>query len=116
MPTRRPASHLRTFSRLQLCQQVLRMDRLRQDFELVALGTGVFEQIGGGGLSGKEQNLATGQELTDVYGGFNAIHVRHDHVTYHKVGTNSLGTFDGCGSRINGSSVEPMLIQDDSQS
>ena len=39
------------------------MNGLGQDFEFVALGTGTFQQVGGSGLAGEEQDLATGQEL-----------------------------------------------------
>ncbi len=49
-------------SRAQAGEQVLRVDGLGENFELVALCAGAVEQVGGGGLSGEEQNLAGGQQ------------------------------------------------------
>ena len=52
---------LRSLSAPQLGQQIGWVDRLGENLELVALGPGLFQQIGGSGLAGKQQNLALRQ-------------------------------------------------------
>ena len=41
------------FSALQLGQQILRMDRLGEDLEFMALGASALEQVCGSGLAGE---------------------------------------------------------------
>ena len=45
--------------RAQPAQQILGMDGLGEDVELVPFGARLFQQVGRGGLAGKEQNHET---------------------------------------------------------
>src|SRR5579864_7817456 len=55
---RRPGQNVYSGLSSQFCQQIRRMDGLAQDFELMSLGAGIFQQVGGGRLPGEEQDLA----------------------------------------------------------
>jgi hypothetical protein len=91
------------------------VDGLRQDLELVALGAGAFQQVGRRRLAGEEQDLAARQELADVDGRLDAVHVGHDHVADDEVGLDRTGALDGSGAGVDGRSVETGLVEDDGQ-
>src|SRR5690349_15427895 len=91
------------------------MHGLGQDFELMSLGAGALQQIGGGGLAGEQQDLAGRQKAANMDGGFDAVHVGHDDVADHQVGTDVARALDGSGSGVDGGSIEAMLVKDDSQ-
>jgi len=76
------------------------MDGFGQDFELVSLDTGFFQQIGGGGLPGKEKDLAGRERLPYADGGFDAVHVGHDDVADNQVGLELLGALHGPGPGV----------------
>src|SRR5512146_214465 len=100
----------------QFGEQVLGMDGFSQDFEFVTLGASGFQQVGSGRLSGKQQDLAGGQEGTNVDGGLNTVHVGHDDVTDDKVGAVGAGALDSGAARVDGGSIVAVLVEDDGQS
>ena len=82
----------------------------------MSLSASFFQQIGRGGLSGKEQNLAGGKYLAYADGSLNAIHVRHDHVTDDQIGPDLLGARYSAVACIDGRGIKAILIEDDGQS
>jgi hypothetical protein len=88
------------------------MDGLGQDFELVALGPGAVEQVGGGGLPGEEQDLAGGQYPADADGGVDAVEVGHHDVADEHVGPEGRRKLNGLLAAIDGGGIETGLIED----
>ena len=81
----------------------------------MSLGPCFFKEIGGSCLTGKEQNLALGKHLPDLYGSFDPVHVGHDDITNHQIrmaGSRSLHRRRPCVDR---GGFEAVLIQDDGQ-
>src|SRR5882757_3418251 len=58
----------------KFCEKIGRMDRLREDLELVALRPGLFKQVGGRSLSGEQKYLAIGKFFACGDGGFDSGH------------------------------------------
>lgn len=96
----------------EFCQKILRVDGLGEDFELVALGARAFQEVGGSGLAGEEQDFAAREETANVDGGLDTVHVGHDDVADDEVGTNGFGALDGAGSGIDSRGIEPVLVED----
>src|ERR1017187_10023218 len=94
----------------QAAQQVLRMDRLGQNLELVALCTRLFQKIGRGGLAGVKQDLDLGQQRANLYGCVNAVQPAHDHVRDEHVGRESGNKLQGFLARVNCASLEAALV------
>src|SRR5580698_10909265 len=101
------------FSAAQFGQQVLRVDGFGEDFELVALVACAVEQVGGGGLSGKEQDFAGREQTADLDGSVDPVQVGHDDVADEHVGFEGLGGFHRFLAAINGRGFESALIQND---
>jgi hypothetical protein len=91
------------------------MYRFGQNLELMSLSAGVLQQISRSGLSGEEQDLAGWQEIPDVDGSFDAIHVRHDNVADYKVWFHAPGTLYGTRTCVHGRCVKTVLIENDRQ-
>src|SRR5690242_9670267 len=91
------------------------MDWFSQDFELVSLNSGLFQQIGSGGLSGEEQNFAGGERLPYANGGLDPVHIGHDHVADDQVGLDLLGALYGPGPSVDRRSVEAILVKNNGQ-
>jgi hypothetical protein len=91
------------------------VDRFSENLELMSPGPGFLQKIGGRSLSGEEENLAAGQELPDVDGGIDSIHVFHDYVADDQIWTIGAGLLDGSGAAIDRGCCESILIQNDCQ-
>src|SRR5215475_14733249 len=92
------------------------MDRLGQDLKLMSLGTGLFQQVSGSCLAGEEQDLAAGKNLANTNCGLDAVHIRHNDIADDQVRTAFTRAVDCGGSRVDGRSIESVLIQNDRQS
>ena len=99
----------------ELREQILRMNRLSQDFELMSFGSRLFQQIGCSRLSGEEKNLAGRQELADVDRGVDSVHVVHDDVADNQIWTLAARFLDGAGAAIDSGCGKSVLIEDDCQ-
>lgn len=79
----------------------------------MSLSASFFEQIGGGGLSGEEQDLASGEELANANCRLNPVHVRHDDVADDKLRSGFFCPIHCGGPRINRRGIEAVLVEDD---
>jgi len=91
------------------------MDRLREDFEFVALGAGLFKQVRGSGLARKEKDFALWQFAASDDCSFDAGHAGHDDVADEHVGLEALERLDGLFSAKHGACLKARLIQDNCQ-
>src|SRR5215813_4019281 len=91
------------------------MHGLGQNFELVALGSGLLEQIGRGRLPRKKKDLASGQVLTDADGGLDTVHVLHDDIADHQVWAARAGAGHSLCSGVNRAGLKSILVEDGSQ-
>ena len=82
------------------------MDRLCQNLELMALPLCAVQQVGGGGLPGKEQYFARGQHLANLNRRVNAVQVGHNHVADQHVRLQRLRSFHGLFSAVNSASPQ----------
>src|ERR1019366_8785748 len=100
-------------SAAQFGQQIGGMHRLREDFELVAIQPRLFQQVGGGRLARKEQNLAIRHLRPGRDCGLDAGHSGHDDVGDEQVRLEALERFNRLFAAVDGARFEPGLIQDD---
>ena len=91
------------------------MHWLGQDFEFVPLSAGLLEKIGSGGLTGKQENFASGNQLADLNGRFDSVHIGHDDVADNQIRTCGSSAVDGSKSRVYRRCLKAVLIQDDRQ-
>ncbi len=100
----------------QLCQQVGRVNRLRKDLELMTLRASLLQKIRGGGLSGKEQNLAGRQLGSNLDGGLDAGHPGHNDIRNQHVRPEGVHALHRSLAGVHCAGLKPCLIQDDRQS
>src|SRR4029077_838077 len=67
-------------------------------------------------LSGEEKYLAGRQELANIDGGIDSVHVFHNDVADNQVGPLASGFLDSSGAAVNCSRCESVLVQDNCQS
>jgi hypothetical protein len=91
------------------------VNRLKKDFELVTADPGIAQQVGGGGLAGKQQDAAPWVHRVNLNGRLDTAHARHDHVAQKDVGTEVARSFDGFLPAIDGSGLEAILVEDQSE-
>jgi len=91
------------------------MDRFSKDFELVTLRAGLFQQIRGSGLAGKEKDLALWKFAASDDCCFNTGHAGHDDVADEHIGLEALERLDGLFSAEHGACLKARLIQDNRQ-
>lgn len=91
------------------------MDRLGEDFELMALGTSLFEQVSSGSLARKEKDFALWQFTAGNNCGFDARHPGHDDVADEHIGLEALKRLDSLFTAEYRVRFKACLIQDDCQ-
>jgi len=96
-------------------QQILRVYRLGQNFKFVTLGTGFFEQVGGCGLSGKQQDFASWQDGADLNRGVDTIHVIHNDIADNHLWPEGLREFNSRFPAIRGAGFKTVSIQNNDQ-
>lgn len=82
----------------------------------MSLSPRLLQQICCSRLSGKEKDLAGRQELADVDGGVDSVHVVHDDVADDQVGALASRLLDGACTAIDSGRRKSVLIKDDCQS
>jgi len=92
------------------------MDRLGEYLEFVTLGAGLFEQIGGGGLSGEEKDLALWQFAARNDCRFDAGHTSHDDIADEHVRLEAVEQLDSFFAAKNGARLKACLIQNNCES
>jgi len=88
------------------------VDWFGEDLELMALRTGLFEQIGGSGLPREEKDLALWQFAAGDDCSFNTGHAGHNDVADKHVGLEALERLDGFFSAKHCARLKARLIQD----
>ena len=91
------------------------MNGFGQDLEVVSLDVCLFEQVGGSGLTGEEQDLDGGEQGADADGGVDAIEVGHDDVRDQHIGLEGGSEFESFFSGIDGACLEAALVQNHGQ-
>lgn len=71
------------------------MDGLEEDFEFVATQAGIVQEVGSGGLAGKQQHAAGRDEGADLDGRLNPADSRHDDIGEKDIGMKSARGIDG---------------------
>src|SRR6185437_2893905 len=73
-------SHWSSVQLVELADQQLGVDGLREQVKGVTLLFGGLEQVGSCGLAGEEQDACVGAHLLDSFGSLDAVHPGHDDV------------------------------------
>ena len=110
-----PGSRLVLIHTAQFAEQILRMDRFGQYLEIVTLCMSLLQQIGGGCLAGKKQDLDGWQQGANADGGINAVQVGHDDIGDQHVGLEGGRKFKGFFAGIHGACLKAALVQDHGQ-
>jgi hypothetical protein len=83
-------------SNSELCQKIRRMDRFREQIEVVVICASPFQKICGGGLAREKQDFAFWVRFTEVNCQFNAGHTRHHDITNEE----SRSQLGACGDSL----------------
>jgi hypothetical protein len=89
-----------------------RVDRLGKQLEVVAEGTGAFEDFYRGGLATEEHDAGAGEVLADGDCGLYAIEVRHEDVGEDGFGSREAGGLDGVFAAISSVGQKTVAVQD----
>ena len=92
------------------------MDWFGEDFELVTLAAGLFQQICGRGLARKKEDFALWKFAASDDCSFDTGHAGHDDVADEHIGLETLERLDGLFSAKHGARLEARLVQDDCES
>ena len=96
-------------------QKVSRVHRLREQLKIMPCGSGVFEQIRSGSLSGEQEYPAIGTLLLDLNCEVNPGKFRHDHVGYQEVRGIGASRLQGFKRRREGGGIEALMAKNHGQ-
>jgi hypothetical protein len=91
------------------------MDWLGENLKLVSLGAGFLQQVRGGCLTGKQQDLAFRQHGANLNRRVDAIHIIHNDIANDHFRLHGLSQFNGGFPAVCGSRFKTVPIQDNDQ-
>lgn len=98
-------------NRLESVDYHQRMDRLRQDVEIMPTLMGVFQHVSSPGVPGHEQHFAFWKNFADFNGRINPCHFLHHDIADEHIERDRSRSVNCLRAAVSGRGIEPKQIQ-----